>query len=175
MTDSCRFLSRLVISACLAMAATLPSSAALAAPDDMALLRSYLGEWQGKGTLTGADIYPMRCQLSLLEGNAGRVNYSGRCHVEGVNLSLNGSLAYIEKLRRFEAAMTTNAAFSGVAIGQKRGETLVFNLNERDRAEGKDLTITARIVLDRGGIEVEFYAVYDQTGENLRAQVPFSR
>ncbi|KKB11998.1 hypothetical protein VE25_09430 [Devosia geojensis] len=167
-----RFLSRIVACVGLAVSAAGP---ALAAPEDIALLHSYLGNWRGQGTLHGARSHRVDCHMTVKRGNADKINYSGRCAFAGANLSLNGTLAYIDALERYEAAMTTNAAFSGIAIGQKRGNGVVFNLHERERSEGKDLTITARIVLADGRITVEFNAIFDETGESLYAAVPFSR
>jgi hypothetical protein len=149
---------------------------ALAAPADVALLKSYIGEWRGRGTLTGAETESVVCRLSLKEGNSDKVNYSGRCVLAGNNLAINGTLAYVDDNRRFEAAMTTNATFSGIAVGQKRGNGLVFNLRERDEdEEGKEISITADITLASDAINVAFAVVYTETGESMRAQVPFSK
>jgi len=148
---------------------------ALAAPADIALLKSYLGDWRGRGILIGASTETVVCRMSLKEGNSEKVNYSGRCTLAGQTLSINGTIAYIDAKKRYEAAMTTNAAFSGVAVGQKRGGGLIFNLREKEVEEGKDLTITAQIALNDGEIDVQFQVVYDQTGESLRAEVPFSK
>jgi len=168
-----RLASRAIALAGLAISAA--AGPAAAAPADIALLHSYLGDWRGQGTLYGARTHPVDCRMTVKRGNADKINYSGRCAFAGANLSLNGTLAYIDALQRYEAAMTTNAAFSGIAIGQKRGNGVVFNLHERERSEGKDLTITARIVLMDGEITVEFNAIFDETGESLYASVPFSK
>ena len=169
------------LSRCIALAGLLVSmgaaaTPAFAAPADVALLKSYIGEWRGRGTLTGADTETVVCRLSLKEGNRDQVTYSGRCTLAGTNLSINGTLAYIDASRRFEAAMSSNATFTGLAIGQKRGNNLVFNLRERDQdEEGKDMTISADITLSAAAINVGFQVVYVDTGESMRAQVPFSK
>lgn len=72
--------------------------------------------------------------------------------------------------------MSSNATFTGVAIGQKRGNGLIFNLRERDQdEEGKELAITAQINLARDAINVVFEVIYVENGDSLRADVPFSR
>jgi len=148
----------------------------LAAPADVALLKSYIGEWRGRGTLYGASEESVVCRLSLSQGNQDKVNYSGRCAMAGTNLSVAGTLAYVDASRRFEAAMTSNATFTGIAVGQKRGSGLVFNLRERDQdEEGKDLNISAQIQLNGDAIQVVFEVVYIESGDSLRAEVPFSR
>ena len=149
---------------------------AVAAPADVALLKSYIGEWRGRGILIGASEETVVCRLSLTEGNQDKVNYSGRCALAGTNLSVAGTMAYVDANRRFEAAMTSNATFTGIAVGQKRGSGLIFNLREREQdEEGKDLNISAQIQLTGEAIQVTFEVVYIESGDSLRAEVPFSR
>lgn len=157
----------------LAVAGTAP---ALAAPADVALLQSYIGDWRGRGVLIGANTETIVCRMSLTQGNQDKVNYSGRCTLAGTQLSVAGTMAYVEAANRFEAAMSSNATFTGLAVGQKRGGGLVFNLRERDKdEEGKDLNITAQITLQEEAIQVTFEVVYVDSGDSLRAEVPFSR
>jgi hypothetical protein len=149
---------------------------AMAAPADVALLKSYIGEWRGRGVVIGASEESVVCRLSLTEGNGDKVNYNGRCALAGTNLSVAGTIAYIDASRRYEAAMTSNATFTGIAVGQKRGSGLIFNLRERDQdEEGKDLNISAQIQLNNNDIQVSFEVVYVESGDSLRAEVPFSR
>jgi hypothetical protein len=149
---------------------------AVAAPADVALLQSYIGEWRGRGVLVGANTETVVCRLSLTDGNQDKVNYSGRCSLAGTQLSVAGTMSYVEASRRFEAVMSSNATFTGGAIGQKRGSGLVFNLRERDQdEEGKELAITAQITLREEAINVVFEVIYVENGDSLRAEVPFSR
>lgn len=169
-------LTRAVALAGLLFSAAPGMAPALAAPADIALLKSYIGEWRGRGTLYGASEESVVCRLSLSEGNQDKVNYSGRCALAGTNLSVAGTMAYIDASRRFEAAMTSNATFTGIAVGQKRGSGLIFNLRERDQdEEGKELNISAQIQLNGEAIQVVFEVVYVESGDSLRAEVPFSR
>lgn len=149
---------------------------ALAAPEDVALLQSYIGDWRGTGVLIGANTETVRCRMSLTQGNQNKVNYSGRCALAGTQLSVAGTMAYVDANKRFEAAMSSNATFTGIAVGQKRGNGLIFNLRERDKdEEGKDLNISAQITLRGDAIDVVFEVVYVESGDSLRAEVPFSR
>lgn len=171
---SFRPLTRALALACL----LLPGAAApaLAAPADVALLQSYIGEWRGRGTLYGATQESVVCRLSLTQGNQDKVNYNGRCTLAGTTLSVAGTMAYIDASKRFEAVMSSNATFNGVAVGQKRGQNLIFNLREREKdEEGKDLNITAQIHLSKEAIQVVFDVIYVESGDNLRAEVPFTR
>ncbi|OEO29915.1 hypothetical protein VW23_023805 [Devosia insulae DS-56] len=151
---------------------------ALAAKADVELLKSYVGDWRGKGALVGAESETVICKLVLSPGNADKVNYSGRCALAGTNLAVNGTLAYNDAARRFEAAMTSNVTFSGLAVGKKQGDGIVFNLRERNKdEEGNDLTVTAAIALKGAGknIVVEFQVVFNATGDTLKASIPFSK
>jgi hypothetical protein len=169
-------LNHFVRAAALAGLSLLTSAPAFAGPTEVALLKSYLGDWRGRGVLIGADTETVVCRLSLTEGNEDKVNYNGRCTLAGTQLSVAGTVAYIEANKRYEAAMTTNATFNGLAVGQKRGTGLVFNLRERDEDEtGKDINITSQITLKPEAIGVVFEIVYVESGDNLRAEVPFTR
>src|ERR1700733_11980619 len=78
---------------------------AMAAPADVALLKTYLGTWTGKGTLSGAQTEPVSCKLSLTSGNSDKVNYTGRCSIAGQQLSITGTIAYVDTAHRYEAVM----------------------------------------------------------------------
>jgi len=149
----------------------------IAAQADIALLQDYLGDWRGRGKLSGANTETVVCKLNLSNGNDTKINYAGRCAIAGTNLSINGTLAYIDEKRRYEAIMTSNAAFTGVAIGRKQGNGVVFNLKEREKDEAKqqDMTITAGIALLNGAIDVEFRVVDEKTGDIITAKVPFAK
>jgi hypothetical protein len=169
-------LARGVAFAGLAIAAAAAPAPTYAGPAELTLLQSYIGDWRGRGQLIGAETETVVCRLSIKPGNSGKVNYSGRCAMAGTNLSVNGTLAYIDAARRFEAAMTTNATFSGVAVGQKRGDGIVFNLREREKdEEGRDLTITAAITLNRDRILVDFSVLFNESGDTITASVPFTQ
>ena len=105
------------------------------------------------------------------------MNYSGRCAIAGSPLSVKGTLAYVEASRRYEAAMTSNAGFSpDAAIGRKQGNGVRFDLRERAQDEdGKEVTITAVFALQSGRIQVELDVLYNESGDRLRASVPFTK
>lgn len=169
-------MSRALALAGLLVSAGAASTPAFAGPADVALLKSYIGEWRGRGVLIGANSETVVCRLSLTAGNQDKVNYSGRCTLAGTQLSVAGTMAYVEASRRYEAAMSSNATFTGIAIGQKRGGGLVFNLRERDEdEEGKDINISAQIALTDSAIDVVFEVIYVESGDSLRAEVPFSK
>ena len=152
------------------------SAPAMAAKADVELLQSYIGQWKGRGQLVGAESETVVCRLTLTQGNQDKVNYSGRCSLAGTNLSVTGTLAYNDSANRYEAAMTSNATFNGLAVGKKSGNGVVFNLKERgEDEEGNDMTISAQIALNSGKIAVQFNVVFNSTGDQLRASVPFTK
>ncbi|HEY0920006.1 hypothetical protein [Devosia sp.] len=170
-------LSRTLAATGLVAASLVAAAPAHAAKADVELLRSYIGTWDGKGVLVGAQSETVKCRLSLTAGNNDKVNYNGRCVIAGSPFSLNGTIAYIDAARRFEAAMTSNAGFSPQpAVGKRQGNGIVFSLKEQGRDDdGNDMTITAQIALHPGKIHVDMNVVFNATGNTLKASVPFSR
>jgi hypothetical protein len=169
-------LARAIAFAGLSIVAVAAPTGASAGPNELALLESYVGAWKGRGVLIGAEKESVVCRLSISKGNGDKVNYSGRCALAGQTVSVNGTLAYIDARRRYEAAMTTNAGFTGVAIGQKRGDGVAFDLRERTAdEEGNDLQITAGINLVPGQIAVQFNVVFVSSGDSISATVPFTK
>ena len=169
-------LSRILALAGLLFVAPLFVAPAMAARADVELLQSYIGDWRGKGEMVGAETETVVCRLSLSKGNQDKVNYSGRCSLAGTVLSVNGTMAYNDAANRFEAAMSSNATFSGLAVGKRQGNALVFNLRERNKDEaGNDLTLSAAITLRKEKIDVDFKVVFNATGESMTASVPFSK
>lgn len=169
-------LTRAVVLTGLSIVGVSAPTASFAGPNEIAMLESYVGSWRGRGQLIGAESETVVCRLSITKGNQGKVNYSGRCALAGQNVAVNGTLAYIDANRRFEAAMTTNAGFTGLAVGQKRGDGVRFDLRERETDEGgNDLQITAGIDLAASQITVDFNVVFVSSGESIKARVPFTK
>ena len=155
-------------------ALSLPVQAGQAEVD---LLQSYVGSWRGEGMLTGGDEpEAFRCRLSVVKGSETKVNYAGRCSLVGMNLSINGTISFSDANNRYEAAMTSNTDFSGMAVGRKRGNSIIFDLSERETTkEGNELTIGSKILLKDGKITVEFDVTFSDSNETMNASVPFNR
>lgn len=144
---------------------------------EIALLSSYIGNWTGEGALVGGEQpEPFRCRLTVAKGNQAKVNYTGRCTLADANLSISGTIAYNDDAGRYEAAMSSNAGFTGLAIGRKQGNGISFDLKERqDDRSGKDVRIGSRISLQGESIKVDFEVEFNDSGQVLTAAVPFSR
>ncbi|WP_291375895.1 heme-binding beta-barrel domain-containing protein [Devosia sp.] len=153
------------------------SATAQAGEAELALLSTYIGQWRGEGALVGGDKpEAFRCRLNVAKGNQQRINYTGRCTLVDTTLSISGTIAYNDSARRYEAAMSSNAGFTGMAIGQNRGNSISFDLseNQRDRG-GSDVRIGSNIVLSNNNIVVNFEVEFNNSGDVLTAKVPFAR
>lgn len=163
----------------LAVAVALQSvgiGAATAQPE-LELLTSYVGNWRGEGALVGGDRpEPFRCRLTIAKGNQTKVNYTGRCTLVNATLSISGTIGYNDKAKQYEAAMSSNAGFTGLAIGRQGAGQISFDLRERQKDRGgSDVRIGSRIVLVGESITVDFEVEFNDSGEVLTASVPFSQ
>lgn len=168
--------SKMLGAALAGMALTL-GAPALAGPQELSVLTSYIGDWRGSSALVGGGkSEPFTCRLSVAKGNQEKVNYTGRCSLVSANLSISGTIAFNDADNRYEAAMSSNAGFTGLAIGRLQGEQISFDLRERDKDKsGSDVRIGSKILLVDGNITVNFEVEFNDSGEVLRASVPFKR
>jgi hypothetical protein len=163
--------------AALTLLIAVSSTMTVQAAGEIELLKSYIGDWRGEGALVGGDQpEPFRCRLGVSEGNLGKINYTGRCTLVNATLSISGTIAYNDAERRYEAAMSSNAGYTGLAIGRIAGGNISFDLREqqKDRA-GSDVRIGAGILLVGDSITVDFEVEFNNSGDVLTASVPFAR
>jgi hypothetical protein len=138
-------------------------------------LKSYVGNWEGTSALVGGEHpEPFHCRLKISPGNQGKINYAGRCSLVSMNLSVSGTIAFDEAKKRYFAAMSSNAGFTGTAVGQRAGDTISFDLRDKQQDRGgNDVRIGARIVLTSGSIAVDFEVEFNNSGQVLTTSVPF--
>lgn len=151
---------------------------AWAGPAEIDLLSSYVGSWSGAGEFRNEPNAPepFRCRLSIAKGSASKINYQGRCALANMNLSVAGTILYNDAGRQYEAVMSSNAGFTGTAVGKKIGDQIVFDLREKQKDRGgNDVAIGARIKLIGGSITVDFQVEFNDSGQVATATVPFSR
>lgn len=163
------------LQAAVAVAAMALTGPALAGPVE--LLESYVGDWKGTGALVGGqNPEPFKCRLGISKGNLNKINYAGRCSLVDMTLSVSGTIAYDDKAQRYQAAMSSNAGFTGVAVGRIAGDTVSFDLREKQKDRGgNDVRIGSRILLNGGSITVDFEVEFNDSGQVLTASVPFAR
>lgn len=144
---------------------------------ELALLTSYIGEWRGESILVGSDDpEPFRCRLSVTKGNQAKINYAGRCSLITTTISVSGTIAYIDQKNRYEGVMSSNAGFTGLAIGRQQGETISFDLQEQKKDRGgSNVRIGARLLLVGDSITIYFEVEFNNSGKVLTAEVPFTR
>lgn len=161
----------------LSVSAPLPAQAAKA---DVELIHSYIGTWKGasevKGKFRGKDGGKVTCSMSLSRGNADKVNFAGNCALAGTTMTVKGTIVYNDAGKRYEAAMTTNVSFSGMAIGKRQGKGIQFTFKEKDKeVDGMGgLDVNASIMLNPDKIAVNFDVAFDN-GDALSATVPFTK
>ena len=159
------------------MLSGLMAAPAQAGQVELDLLTSYIGKWIGAGVLVGGEEpESFRCRLTVAKGNQAKINYSGRCTLVNMNLSVAGTIAFNDATRRYEAAMSSNAGFTGLAIGHKQGDRISFDLEEKQKDRGgNDVRIGSKIQLVGDTITVDFEVEFNNSGEILTASVPFTR
>ena len=110
-----------------AMLVVAPLGAAIAAPADVALLQSYVGNYTGHGKITGpTGPETVRCRLSLQSAPSGKVIYTGRCSVAGGSYSMTGAMVFNGD--HYEAAMSSSTAGAlQTIIGQKSHGGVTFS------------------------------------------------
>lgn len=168
---------RAVMAALAVMLAGLFAGPAVAGEAELGLLTSYIGDWKGSGALVGGEKpESFRCRLTVSKGNQAKINYAGRCSLVDMNLSVSGTIAFDDQSQRYQAAMSSNAGFTGIAVGQRRGDSISFDLAEKqvDRG-GNNVRIGSKIILVGDSITVEFEVEFNESGDILTASVPFSR
>ncbi len=165
-----------VLSLSLAILAVLPFGApAFAAQEDIDLLKSYIGEWRGRGTAQFSDTRQdetVVCRMIIADSEPTKVTFNGRCTIAGRTLAIAGTVAYVEAAGRYEAIMSSVASFQGVAIGQRQGDGIAFNLIDRNAERGEH-RIDADLALQGDSIHMDFKIANVNTGWSTVAQIPF--
>lgn len=171
-----RGIRSLAVAAAMAVS-SLVAAPALAGPAEMDLLSGYVGNWKGEGVMVGGQQpEAFRCRMQVQKGNQAKVNFAGRYTLVNFNLSVSGTIAFNDKTRHYEAAMSSNAGFSGVAAGRITGDAITFDLAEKQIDKGgNDMRIGSKVSLVADTINIDFEIEFNNSGNVLTAQVPFRR
>lgn len=164
------------LAALLALAMAPVSQPAFASQADIDLLKSYVGEWRGRGTAmfaaTGRN-ETVVCRMNIADATTTRVTFDGRCTLAGRTLAVAGTVAWVAESNRYEAIMSSVASFQGVAVGQRRGNNIAFNLVDRNSERGEH-RIDAGLALQGDEIHFDFKITNVTSGEVTTAQIPFA-
>lgn len=172
-------LSRAVALAGLTILSMPLAAPAFAAKADVALIQSYIGSWSGSsqidGNFRGKPAGKVTCSMSLTAGNGDKVNFAGKCALAGTTMTVKGTIVYNDAGKRYEAAMTSNVSFSGLATGKRQGNGILFSFKDKNKDdEGMGMSVNASILLNPDKIGVNFDVAFDN-GEKLSAAVPFTK
>ena len=172
-----RFHLRVVAAIAAIVMFALAGAPAQAGPAELKLLSAYVGNWSGAGVMVGgAAPESFRCRMTVAKGNQAKINYSGRCSLVNMNLSVSGTIAFDDAIQRYQAAMSSNAGYTGLAIGKIEGDQISFNLSEKQTDRGGNIVrIGSKILLIDDKITVDFEIEFNNLGQVLTASVPFSR
>lgn len=143
---------------------------AYAGPAETAFLQSYVGQYTGRGQLTGGKTTEgVACRLSLQAGIE-RFRYTGRCTIAGESMPISGTINYSDQRGRYEAS----GSGMGTVAGAKKGNGVVFSMGRDYRYQGQQGTVEISFTLASGNAALDF-AIADRDNGNLRAHVPLSR
>lgn len=172
MTLGKKFATAVVCTGLLAM--LVPSAAVFAAQQDIDLLKSYIGEWRGRGTLTAdGNTETIVCKLDVTSSSNTKINYNGRCSVAGGAVGITGTMAFVEDKNRFEAVMAS-ADFKGTAIGKRRTSGIDFTLRP-DPSTGNQKDVAVGLTLNGDKIGVDFRVTDTASGKSTKAIIPFEK
>lgn len=167
-----RFILKALLLAAMAVVLAAPSRAGEA---ESAVLRAYIGNWSGSSILRGGDQpEAFTCRLKVTQGRLVKINYTGRCSLVNMNLSVSGTISFNDKANRYEATMRSNVGLSAGAVGVKRGGSIIFKLSEKqsDRV-GTPIQINSVLELSGRQITVDFTVELNRSGQTLTTSVPF--
>ena len=157
-----------------AMLVAAPLGVAKAAPADVALLQSYVGNYTGQGKMTDATgPETVRCRLSLQSAPGGKIIYTGRCSIAGGNFAMTGAMVFNGD--HYEAAMSSSAGVLQTIIGQKLHGGVTFSSTQKDPTGGQDRTISSTMSLISGAIQVVFKVVDNKTGALSSGSIAFAK
>lgn len=162
--------------AMLAIAA--PAAPIVAAEQDVALIKSYVGGWRGRGEIVWGDsgeTETILCRMTVEDSAPTKIGVDGRCSLAGATLNMLGTIAYVEENRRYEAIVSSNTQFSGIAVGRRSGENLTFALEDYKGDDNAVYDISAQIDLTGDEINVSMSITNKSKGDTTTADVPFAR
>lgn len=151
------------------------TNAAFAAQSDLDLLKSYVGDWRGRGTVDrqGKE-ESVVCKLEVSANGATKIILKGACSLAGGKLTWSGTMAYLPDQDQFIAVISSNTDYSGQAVGKRGGDGIVFDLREIEDKKGKR-DVSVAMALRDDVINVDFKVTDAADGKVTHALVPLSK
>ena len=140
---------------------------AFAAESDVRLIQSFAGTWAGKGRFSGGEGGNLECRMTM-KANGPKLFYNGRCAIDGQGTqSFQGAIGYNADLNRYEA----RSGDSPLVVGKRSGGGVVFSFADKNERGSVNSTIT----LASNAIRLAFTVVDGETGETIKASIPFRK
>ena len=140
---------------------------AFAGATETAFLGKFAGQWTGGGQVTGEHAGALDCSLAIRPVKTA-LSFRGSCNMEGMSVqSFSGVLAYDDAGNRYVATSPNN---DDVAIGSKKGNSLVFVTKLKNMAGSGNSTMTltaSRIAID--------FALASQSGKSSKSHLLFTK
>lgn len=150
---------------------------AQAAEEDVALIKAYVGKWIGRGSAHFADQEnpeSIQCRMDVKDADQIRIHVDSRCSLASVVVKVGGTLAYNQNANQYEAIVNAGS-FTGTAVGERRGKSLVFQLRDYTADNDSTFDVDASLALDEGAIALNLNLRNKDTGGVTTASVPFAR
>ena len=114
---------------------------ALSRQGDLDLLQSYVGDWQGRGTLGVNDKHEsVKCSLAVTSSEPTRVQFNGRCALAGGTITLKGTMGYFEERNQFEAVLNSEWPSPRTDRHRRRAASgIVFTIRPKDPETNTDI------------------------------------
>jgi hypothetical protein len=150
---------------------------AFAGEKEIALLAEYVGTWNGVGQLVGsnAENPKVSCKMAIEPSKQGKIAYAGRCSFSGYALAVTGAIVYNDATNRYEAAMRTTGSFSGRALGRISGDSIIFDVKDRNKDENGTYDINSSMILKGDKISVDFKVTFADSGQSISTSIPFTK
>lgn len=146
---------------------------------DVALIKSYIGSWRGSGDIIWSDANgvpeTLQCRMSVQDSDIAKIGVDGRCSLAGGTLSMLGTIAWVDANNRYEAIVSSNTTFTGIAIGHREGDSLTFDLRDFRANDNSIYDIAAEITLAGNTIQMDMRVTNKETGALTTADIPFER
>lgn len=140
---------------------------ALAGPNESAFLERLVGNYRGKGQISGPEGGTVTCRLTI-KPSGDRLNFNGRCALSGGS----GSQSFSGRISFNDAKGVFESSSGGRTVaGKKSGSNLVFTTSMSDRRGKGSSTMT----LSPGAVRVQFQLTDAKTGKSSKGSIPFSR
>ena len=147
-----RTANRLLTAALFGLTALASPTSAYAGPTETKYLQSLVGNWTGRGKVTGDEPATVSCRMTLKPSGG------------STSQSFSGRITYNERKGVFESTSRGNTV-----VGQRSGSRLVFTTRQNG-VGGKGVST---MTLSPGGLNVSFDMV--RNGERSKGSIPFSK